>query len=148
MNIEKESLIEKEIAEALISYRTSYTLLTQFVTIVPIANVSILGFAFSSSKPTLFILGSVCPIIILFIRLKAGQRMLPIIYTAFHLESKLCQANIDLLAATYIQTTYSSSYQFLKTINNLEDHDERMTEQKIHKLISTYSIWSFFFCQE
>jgi hypothetical protein len=136
MDLQTKSLIEKEITEALMSYRTSYTLLTQFITVLLIANVSILGFAFDSHNSALFFLGSICPIIILFIRLKVGQRMLPIIYTAFHLEQKLCKENIDLLSTTYIETAFSSSYKPLQRINYLETHEERMKELK--KIINSY----------
>ena len=56
--------------------------------------------------------------------------MLPIAYTAYHLEQKLGKNNIDWLATTYISTNFSGSYVLLKAINEKETHQERINELK------------------
>jgi len=127
---ETRSLIEKEIIEALSTYRTQLTLLTQIVTVIILANVSLIGIAMTSNKFSLFYLEASCPLLILFVRIKSSQLMLPIAYTAYHLEQKLGKNNIDWLATTYISTNFSGSYVLLKAINEKETHQERINELK------------------
>jgi len=138
------SSLEKEIAEAFSTYRTQFTLLTQIVTVIILANISIIGFAISSSKRAtfLFILAAVCPMIILIVRIISGQLMLPIIYSTYHLEKKLKNQNIDWLATTFISTTFSELLHTFELIDEKESREERMEE--LRRISKRHYIHSLF----
>jgi len=128
------SIIEKEITEALSTYRTQFTLMIQIITVIILANVSLIGFAISSEKKSLFYLAALCPILVLFVRMKSGQLMLPIIYSAYHLEQKLGNRNVNWLATTFIAITFNRSYKLLQEIDKKETHEERIKAlQRINK---------------
>lgn len=128
--MESKPIIQLELAEALTSYRAAYTLFAQFLGIILVSNVSIIGFAFNNKNDVLFLLGAICPLIILIIRVKLRQRMLPLIYTSFHLETKLNNDNIDLLIKTHLEISLTSTANKLYQINRLETQEERMKALK------------------
>lgn len=131
---QSNSIIEKEIIEALSTYRTQYTLMTQIVTVIILANVSIIGFALTSNKYELLYLSAFFPILILFVRAKSEQLMLPVVYVAFQLEQSL-RTDKDLLATTFLATTYSTSFKDFEKINKLTSKNDRM--KALQKLISS-----------
>ncbi len=135
-------ILEKEIAEAFSTYRMQFTLFTQLLTVVAVANVTIIGFAISSKNLNILFIGSACPILILLIKIRSEQLMFPIVYSAYHLEQKLGFKNIDWLAGTYISTFVESHDKILWQINQKKTQEERMAFLKERCRVRHYKLFS------
>ncbi len=128
MKIQDSELVEIEIAEALDTYRTQHTLLVQLVTVLIIINASIIGIAIEKSNFHLVLVGGFCQLAILFTRMKAYQMMIPIMYSAYHLEEKSESKNTDWIILTFMATTFEHIFKDFQRINEITDRSERLSE--------------------
>ena len=120
------SFIEKELGEALNTYRIQHTLVVQLTTAMLIINVSVIGFALERCNPYLIIIGGICQLIVIIIRIKSYQLMIPIIYSAIHLEKIVKQPNIDWLMSTYAAIISPKLYIDFEILSLIPDKKDRI----------------------
>ncbi|NOS84795.1 MAG: hypothetical protein HOP31_06620 [Ignavibacteria bacterium] len=128
--LEDRAIIEKAANEALATYRTQYTLMTQIMTLFVVVNFTIIGVAFNIKEPLIFYAGAFCTFLILFGRGLSGQGMFPIVYSAVHLEQKLCLVNTDMIVTTFVRNTFPKWYEIIMDVISIDDKDERMNKLK------------------
>lgn len=123
----KTEIIKIELEQALISFRTEYTLLTQIIAVLTAGNITVIGFAFNSEKSIIFIIGALFPLLIYHFILRARHMMLPIIFTALSIENKLEKQNEDWIIMTFL--SYTNNLKLLNKlveISKIENRNERM----------------------
>lgn len=123
--------VRLQLEHAITTYQAIWSSLIQIITVLAIANATILGYAITTKIAGIMFLGAFFPIMIFAVELMANKRALPVIYTAISLEQKFGIANTDWLASTFISVTMSPDYlKHLKEIAKINDPVERIEQLK------------------
>ncbi len=121
--------VRMQIEQAIATYQAIWASLIQIITVLVIANATILGYAITTRIAGIMLLGSFFPIMIVAVQLMSNRRALPVIYTAISLEQKFGMANTDWLGSTFISVTMSPEYfERLKSIATIDDPKKRIQE--------------------
>ena len=137
------TLKEKELVEALSTIRTLGNLITQLVTVLIVGNITILGFAFDKHNPWVFLLGSVCPFLILIIRYVCYKSMIPSGFFVYQIENEANDTNTEYLAHLYLNSSDKGNALKFDEILKTKDFEER------HKKLSDISsFWNVLFSPE
>jgi len=124
-----------QLRESIETFRTQFNLLIQLLTVLVIANVTILGFAISNKIAGIIFIAAVIPLIMILIILGSEKYMLPIIYTAISLEEKNGERNTDYLASTFVAAIISVEFnKELREISLIENSDDRLNTLKKQKM--------------
>lgn len=123
--------VRLQLGHAITTYQAIWSSLIQIITVLVIADATILGYAFTTKIAGVMLLGAFFPIMIIAVQLMANRRALPVIYTAISLEQKYGITNTDWLSSTFISVTMSPDYlNRLKFIAAIKNPTERMEQLK------------------
>ena len=115
------------------TYLTLLKLLVQMVTVLVLADVTVLGYAITQKISSVLLIGSVFPLMILFHLYVIRRFTMPVVYTAVSLEQRLGDFGGDWLFSTLMGFTQSAEYiDRLRDISLIEDHAEKI--QRLHKM--------------
>jgi hypothetical protein len=95
-------LAQKELIEAISTYRTQYTLLTQAISVIIVGNITVIGWGFSNQKSGIILLGCIFPILMHYLYRAFHRMNVPVVYTAIQFENILGTNKYDWLATTYL----------------------------------------------
>lgn len=136
--------VRLQLGHAITTYQAIWSSLIQILTVLMIANATILGYAITTKIAGVMLLGAFFPIMIFAVELMANKRALPVIYTAISLEQKYGIANTDWLGSTFISVTMSPDYlKRLQVIAAIEDPTERIEKLKHAPLPLFKGIYSY-----
>jgi len=130
----KPEFVISEFEQAAETFRTQFSLLTQAMTVLVLADVTLIGYAISTQISGIIVIGAIFPIMILYIAFSVDRLMLPIVYTAISLEHKYGGGNTDWLASTFLSmVTPSENVDKLKAISVIQDPKERIRKLRTLK---------------
>lgn len=136
--------VRLQLGLAITTYQAIWSSLIQIITVLMIANATILGYAITTKIAGIMFLGAFFPVMIIAVELMANKRALPVIYTAISLEQKFGIDNTDWLGSTFISVTMSPDY--LKQLQNIaaNTNPEERIEQLKHTPIPLFrGIYSY-----
>ncbi len=120
-----------QLEQAIATYQTQLSLLVQIITVLVIADATVVGYAISTQIAGILLVGPLFPLIILVISRIIFKLSLPTIYTAVSIEQKYGSASADWLASTFVSTIISPDYlNRLKTIALIQDPSDRIKQLK------------------
>lgn len=135
--ISKSDFIKLQLDQAIDTFKTQLSLSVQIITILLIANVTVVGFAISNKIAGIFFLGFIFPCVLLFVLIRMSRMMKPLLYTAIHLEQKYGGGDTDWVVSTFIGTVINQEYlDKLKEISS--DSDPLKRANNIRKLKSPF----------
>jgi hypothetical protein len=118
-----------QLGQAITTYQTQLSLLVQIITILVIADATVVGYAISTQIAGILLIGPLFPIMIFVVSRIIFKLSLPTVYTAVSIEQKYGNTNGDWLASTFVSTTISPDYlNRLKTIASTQDSSERIKQ--------------------
>ena len=122
-----EKLKISQYEHAIKSFHDSLSLLNQSITILVIVNATIIGYAISSKIAGVFFIGSLFPIIILYLYNIILRGLIPIIYFVITLEDKHKEPRTDYFGSTFFSFIISPEYvDLFRKINTIEDSHQRI----------------------
>lgn len=110
-----------ELQEAINTFRTGLSVLVQIVTVLVVANVSILGYAISYKMTGIIFLGALIPLLIIVITRMVSNLLVPAVYTAYAIEKHAGQSQHDNLMQ--IGITVLSSPDFIQKLDEISQQD-------------------------
>ena len=120
---------KQQLDQAIRAGLAQITLLIQILTILAIANVTIVGYAISQKFGGALFIGGLIPIAAMYILYRGAKFIAPVVYSAAILEDKLGKDKKGLLVSTFIEYAISPEYLLeLKNIVNMVDSKERISK--------------------
>lgn len=107
-----------ELQEAINTFRTGLSVLVQIVTVMVVANVSIIGYALSNKISGVIFLGALIPLLIIIITKMVSRLLVPSVYTAYTVEKSFGEAGHECLMR--IGLSVLSTAEFLKNFDRIE----------------------------
>lgn len=130
-----KDFIKSQTEQAITTYGNQINLFVQVITILTLANVTVVGYAISEKIAGIIGIGSFFPLMIIGTAMLANEITLPIIYTAVSLEQKYGSEEMDWVASTFVSTIFSIEYlQKFKEISKISDPSERIRQLKLVKI--------------
>ncbi len=122
-----DEFLRLQYQQALETYRAQLTLLVQIITVLVLADVTMVGFAINSATSGMIVVGAVFPVMILIIISYVFRLSAPILYVAVNIEEKFPSISADLLASTFVSSVIGSEYLHnLRAIVATLDPEERI----------------------
>lgn len=114
--------------QAIETYRVQMTLLIQLITVLVLANVTLIGYAFTSKFGGLLLVGPLFPSMIYCAVRTVFRLSTPIVYAAVTVEQE-CPPGCDTLMATFLGFAINAEYvEQLRAISRTSDFSERMQQ--------------------
>ena len=126
-------LWEAEFTQAMEMYRSNSTVTIQVLTVLVVADVTLLGFAFERHSAVILFLTGFLPIAGLMAYYRMGYYMKPVIYASLLLENRFRPPSGDLLATSLIGMQTSGD-TFNKIVEIAEDQDFERRMQRLAQL--------------
>lgn len=119
-----------QLAQAMETYRAQLSLLVSIITVLVVANATVVGYAISTQIASIIFIGPLFPIGVLVVTRIIFALSLPVIYTAINIESKHESAvEVDWLASTFISVVVAPDYyDRLVKICSIGNRDKRIEE--------------------
>jgi hypothetical protein len=118
-----------EIEQAMETFRVFMSLMIQMITLLALADVTIVGYAVSTQISGILLIGALFPVLVVFVLNRVSRLTFPPIYTAVSLEQKYGGDSSDWLASTLLANTISAEYiEKLKKISVIQDNTERIKQ--------------------
>jgi hypothetical protein len=109
------------------AYRLVITLTSQFITVLVVANVTLIGYAISQRVAGILLVGPIFPAGIIVAVLVGRRSALPIAYTVVNLEYKYGRRAADWLGSTFVSIFVNAAYvDELLEVGRIADFHERM----------------------
>ncbi len=132
---ERMKLVQLQLEQAYETFRTQITLLTSVLTILIIANVTIIGYGISQEKAGIILIGAIFPMTVAYIIYRVNKMMIPVIYTAVRLEALFGEDEDDWLATTFLGSNTSSEVmKALQEIKPGSSQETRLSELRRVKI--------------
>lgn len=120
---------KQQLEQAIRAGLEQITLLIQILTVLAVANVTIVGYAIDKKSGGILFVGGFIPIAAMYILYRGAKFIVPIVYSAAILEDKLGMDKKGLLVSTFIEYAISPEYLLeLKDVVNIVDSKERISE--------------------
>jgi len=127
--------IRSEIEQAIETYRSQFAQYVQVLTVLLLADITLIGYALSTQSSGVLLIGVVIPITILYHLYNFSKFMLPALYTAISLEQKYGGRGEDWLATTLFSTAISTEiFRKLEKISTEHSHYQRMSDLRRIKM--------------
>ncbi|MCA9742236.1 hypothetical protein KC734_11890 [candidate division KSB1 bacterium] len=107
-----------ELQEAINTFRTGLSVLVQIVTVLVVANVSIIGYALSNKMSGVIFLGTLIPLLIIVITKMVSRLLIPAVFTAYSVEKSFGETGHESLMR--IGLSVLSTAAFLKQLDDIE----------------------------
>ncbi len=139
MNTENENkpdkyqvdFIRMQFEKAIDTYQKQSALFVQITTVLVVANVTLLGFAFTNKSAGVFLAGALFPPMVLYLMSRFRKIILPYLYVAVSIEQKYGGSETDWMASTYLATNVSlESLQVFKKISNENNYEIKIERLK------------------
>jgi hypothetical protein len=128
-----DDFTKQQVDQAIRTFLSQFTILIQVVTILVVANVTIVGYGISEKFGGALLIGSFIPLVIIYMMNGVSRYMIPIIFSAVNLEDQLAEGRKVLLISTFVSFAASAEYLAqLKKIADIRDNDKKMEE--LHKM--------------
>lgn len=122
----KGEFIKAQFEQTLETFRALYAILIQILTVMVVADATVVGYAITTQISGILFIGTLFPLVMLYIIIRTYKLMLPIAYTAVSLEHRYGGHGADWLASTFLGLTISPEYvATLKTISSMPNYAER-----------------------
>ena len=130
-----KDFIKSQIEQAITTYGNQIGLFVQVITILALANITLVGYAISEKIAGIIGAASLFPLFIIGTAKVTNEITLPIIYTAASLEQKYGSKEMDWIASTFVSTVFSTEYlQRFREISMIADQNERIRMLNLVKL--------------
>ncbi len=131
--MDKDTLLELEIKEVFATLRTFLTLFVQALSVLAVANITVIGFAIANKTAGMFLLGALIDFFTLFIFIMMDVRMLSAVYyRATTLNKRLGKNNLEFFT-DFFATYYR--YSLPQELDNLTKiADAKTRTKKLHQL--------------
>lgn len=131
--MKNESFVEVEFKELFATQRTFFTLLVQALSVLAVANITVIGYAIANKTAGMLILGAIIDIFTLFIFVMADALLFSSIYfRAISLKKEIGESDL-VFFTDFLATFYHHSLP--KEIEQLtEITDIRTRTKKLHRL--------------
>jgi len=121
------SFIEKELELAIETIRIQFSIAINVLTVMVLANITLIGYSFNSQSAGILLLGSILPFIMYKVILSAKKYMVPVAFTAIYLEKEYGEKKDSYIALTFINFILGQKVlNELNEIAALKTHEERM----------------------
>jgi hypothetical protein len=121
--------LKQELAQAINAGLDQIKLLIQILTVLAVANVSIIGYAISKTSGGALFIGGFIPLAVMYILYRGAKFIVPVVYSATILEEKLGKDQNGLLVSTFIEYAISPEYLLeLRNIATIADSKERISK--------------------
>ncbi len=125
--LDDTSFATMQVKEAIETYRSQFSLLIQILTVLVIADVTIIGYATSNKIAGIGVVGAFMPLAMMLVISGAGRFMLPVIFTAVSIEKKFVKHNDSWLMSTLFSAVASTDFiNRLEAIGKIENPAERI----------------------
>lgn len=122
-----------QLAQALDTYRTQMTLLVQILTVMVIADCTVVGYSLANKNPMSLAVGCIFHFFMLYTLLAIQHLSIPILYTAVNIEQAYGTGVVDGVATSFLSFTSSPEYVGeLRKIAN--DYCSCVLEERIMRL--------------
>lgn len=98
----ENDIAQKQLIEAISTFRTQYTLAIQILSLLVLSNITVLGWAITQKTASIFLLGSIIPLIFILFRIQFFSLTFPIMFSAYSFEKKIGNDSFDWLATTFL----------------------------------------------
>ena len=123
-----KDFIKQQIDQAVKTFLAQFAILVQVLTILAVANVTIIGYAINEKFSGALFIGGFIPLSMMYVLYGGSKFMVPIIYSAAMLENKLGAENKSLLISTFVGYMVSPEYlSQLTKIDEIKDDEERIS---------------------
>lgn len=127
--------IKVEIEQAMETYRSLFSLSIHILTILIIANATVVGYSISARISGTLLICPLFPIMMIILAVYMFKLSLPIIFVVISLENKFGKANKDWLATTFISSIIGIKYiEELITISKIKNQEDRIKKLKLVKI--------------
>ena len=124
----KSAFITTQLEQSINTFRMGYTVLAQIITILVVANVTIVGYAITNQIAGVMIIGAAFPLLILFIADLSGHLLVPVIFTTFCIEKKYGEEGIEGLMTSGLSVNNGDAIlNELSHIYSLQQKQDRVT---------------------
>jgi len=131
--LDKDTLLELEIKELFATLRTFFTLLVQALSVLAVANITVIGFAIANKTAGMFLLGALIDIFTLFIFVSTDAFLLsPIYYRIATLNKRLGKDNLEFFTDFFATYYWYSLPQEINSLIKITDLKTRT--KKLHRL--------------
>ena len=96
------NLLQCKLEQAIATWRWQLSLLVQVFTVLVVAHITFIGYAFTSKNAFLLAIGGLFPLVFFVILRTANRLAVPIVYTAVAVENEFAENGIDGLMTTTI----------------------------------------------
>ncbi|MBN8654968.1 MAG: hypothetical protein J0M11_04460 [Anaerolineae bacterium] len=129
-NKKSQEILNLQLTQAMETYRSQLSLLVTIITVLVVANATVVGYALTTQIASIFFIGSLFPIGILVVARIIFGLSLPVIYTAVNIEKNYVNLiDMDWLASTFISVTVAPEYyDKLIQISLMKNRAERIKE--------------------
>jgi hypothetical protein len=124
-----DDFTKQQVDQAIRTFLAQFTILIQVVTILVVANVTIVGYAISERFGGALLIGSFIPLTIIYMMNGVSRYMIPVIFSAVNLEDQLAQEKKALFFSTFVSFAASPEYlEQLKKTAEIKDGNTKMEE--------------------
>lgn len=116
-----------QLEQSIQTYRTGLTVLAQIITVLIIANGTVVGYALTGKTAGFFFIGALFPLLIIFLTRMVGKLFVPAVFTSYSIEKYFDAAGHDCLMTTGISMICSEEFlEKLEKIRRLSQTDARI----------------------
>lgn len=127
-----------ELQQSIETFKTQFSLLVSILTVFVVSNVTVIGYAVTHRISTIFLIGAIIPLFMLFITRTTFRFMIPIIYTAISLEKQFEGEDTDLIINTFARSIMRKDFVYeVYQITAIPSREERV--RRVNKLKSPFS---------
>ena len=132
--MDQAEFVKTQFEQACETFRAQFSLLVQVITILILGDITIIGYAVSTQIAGIVLIGTIFPLMILYILYRMNKLAIPVIYTAVSLEGKYGGSGTDWLASTYTANIIGAQFvDKLQAISLLPDAAERARQLRALK---------------
>ena len=130
-SVSNSQFVISQIEQSVGMYRALATLLVNILTILIIANITLVGYALSSKASGFLFIGSLFPIVMLYLIHKFNILMFPFLYTTIQFEQQFNINSLDWALSTFLSLTVSvETLDQIKKVSLIHLQSERIKELK------------------
>lgn len=132
-DLDRQLLLGGQLEHANATWRWQIGFLVQAFTILVVANIGLLGYAFGKQRAGIIVLGALFPLVFFVILKIVSRLVVPTVYTAIAIEHELLKGGLDGLMTTLVAVTISKEHiESFIAISSEKDFTNRINSlQKI-----------------
>ena len=129
LSSDEQKFVRLQFEQAIETLRAEFSLLVQMLTVLILANATLIGYSISTEISGILFLGSIFPIMMIYFTRTIFKTSIPILYIAMSIENKHGGQNTVWGVTTFLSTLISSDYVAkVKKIDSIEDPVKKFSE--------------------